>query len=80
MADAYNLVYTVAWLYYLEGNLRRHEGYDMFYARLHGLPTRMVVMTRDRLARESVMFIPFRFGSSVMLRPPDTLHLPTCRR
>lgn len=47
-------------------------------ARLHRRPTRMVEMTRERLARESVMFIPFRFGTSVMLRPPDALHFPTC--
>lgn len=26
------------------------------------------------------MFIPFRFGTSVMLRPPDALHFPTCGR
>ena len=38
----------------------------------------MVEMTRERLAKESVMFIPLRFGTSVMLRPPDALHFPTC--
>lgn len=51
-----------------------------FQGRLHVWPTRMVVMTRERLARESVMLMPFRFGTSVMLRPPDALHFPTCGR
>lgn len=48
--------------------------------RLQVWPTRIVVMTRERLARESVMLMPFRFGTSVMLRPPDALHFPTCGR
>lgn len=40
----------------------------------------MVEMTRERLAKESVMFIPLRFGASVMFRPPDALHFPTWGR
>lgn len=60
-------------------NSWKHEKLKIcFPSGLHRRHTRMVEMTRERLARESVMFIPFRFGTSVMLSPPDALHFPTC--
>lgn len=72
-----------AWIsvHYVEGNVKGRTFFFFFENnRPHRRPTRMVEMTRERFARESVMFIPFRFGTSVMLRPPDALHFPTCGR